>query len=277
MRTDLHRPPFPERVATVPVHDWTRVPPGIFHDFHHEWISAIKRRLNRGVLPAGYYALAEQIAGGLGPDVLTLEGPTTNGTPVFDSASAPTGCAVALATIPPPVWHRAKTEVDLYAAKAKAVTIRHASNHRVIAIVEIVSPGNKSSRQSVRQFAEKAEEFLRAGVHLLVVDLFPPSPRDPQGIHRAIWDQFVDSDFILPRDKPLTLAAYIGGPTPETFVNVTAVGLALPDMPLFLTPDEYVPLPLEPTYQSAWEAVPAFWQGVVQSPDAESSSILDPE
>jgi hypothetical protein len=256
----------------MPVHDWTKVPAGIFHDFHHEWISAIKHSLNGGLLPADYYALAEQIAGGLGPDVLTLEVPTTNGTAVVGSGSASnaaaTGGAVALALAesPPRVWHRARTEIDIYAARAKAVTIRHASSHRVVAIVEIVSPGNKSGRQNIRQFVEKAEEFLRAGVHLLIIDLFPPSQRDPQGIHRAIWDQFLDNDFSLPPDRPLTLASYIGGPIPEAFVNVTAVGLALPEMPLFLTAEEYVLVPLEVTYQGAWEAVPAVWQRVLQSP-----------
>ena len=34
------------------------------------------RSLNRGILPAGFYALEEQVAGGLGPDVLTLRGLT---------------------------------------------------------------------------------------------------------------------------------------------------------------------------------------------------------
>jgi hypothetical protein len=57
----------------MPVHDWTRVNAGIFHDFHHDWITMLKRALNAGRLPAGYYALAEQIAGGLGPDVPTLD------------------------------------------------------------------------------------------------------------------------------------------------------------------------------------------------------------
>jgi hypothetical protein len=38
----------------MPVHDWSRA-------------------LNRGLLPAEYYALPEQIAGGLGPDVLTMK------------------------------------------------------------------------------------------------------------------------------------------------------------------------------------------------------------
>jgi len=32
------------------------------------------------------------------------------------------------------------------------------------------------------------------GVHLLLIDLFPSSKRDPQGIHQAIWDQFVEED-----------------------------------------------------------------------------------
>ena len=48
----------------MPVHDWTRVNAGIFHDFNHEWISTNKRALNSGLLPPEYYALAEQIAAG---------------------------------------------------------------------------------------------------------------------------------------------------------------------------------------------------------------------
>jgi len=40
--------------AAMGTHDWTRVASGIFHDFHHEWISEIKRALNRGLLPEDY-------------------------------------------------------------------------------------------------------------------------------------------------------------------------------------------------------------------------------
>ena len=54
----------------MPIHDWTRVEAGIFHDFHHEWISAITRALNTSLLPSQYYALAEQQASGFGPDVV---------------------------------------------------------------------------------------------------------------------------------------------------------------------------------------------------------------
>ena len=45
----------------MPVHDWKRVDPGIFHDFHTVWIGHIRTILNSGLLPQGYYALAEQL------------------------------------------------------------------------------------------------------------------------------------------------------------------------------------------------------------------------
>jgi hypothetical protein len=244
----------------MPIHDWTRVGAGIFHDFHLSWLATIKQALNSGLLPPDHYALAEQIAGGLGPDVLTLQVPA-NGPAV---PSGPFAGRIALATAMPKAQYHAKTEIDEYAAKAKAIVIRHASDHRIIAVIEIISPGNKSNRHGLRAFVEKAAEFLRAGIHLSMIDLFPPTPRAPQGIHKAIWDEFADSDFTLPPDRPLTLAAYIGGPCPEAFVEPMGVGQPLPEMSLFLTMGEYILVPLEPTYRAAWEAVPAYWRRVLE-------------
>src|SRR5438132_5935678 len=151
--------------TTMPVHDWTRVEAGIFHAFHHSWVEEIGRALNRGLLPPGYYALPEQIAGAWGPDVLTLKGPAKGGEPDAN----PPG-AVALAVAAPKVHFRARAEVDIYATKAKAIVVRHTSRHQVIAVVEVVSPGNKNSRRGLHSFIEKAVELLRAGVHLLIVD-----------------------------------------------------------------------------------------------------------
>jgi Protein of unknown function (DUF4058) len=250
-------------ITIVPIHDWTRVEAGIFHDFHHGWIEDIKRALNRGLLPPGYYALAEQIAGGLGPDVIALQAPRNGACP-----SEGLQGGVALATLPPKVEYRLRSEADQYAEKANAVVIRHVSEHQVVAMVEIVSPGNKNNRHGLRSFVEKAAEILRAGIHLLIVDLFPPSSRDPQGIHKAIWDEFDEVEFTLPLGRPLTLAAYIGGLSREAFVEPTSVGARLADMPLFLTPHVYIPVPLEATYQAAWEAVPAFWREVLERPAA---------
>jgi hypothetical protein len=244
----------------MPIHDWTRVDAAIFHAFHHDWITEIARALNRGLLPAFYYALPEQIAGGFGPDVLTLRSPAGNGT----SPSVPSsGGGIALGVAPPKVRIRMQSDANRYAAKAKAVTIRHVSNHHVVAIVEIISPGNKNNQNGLNAFVRKAQEALAAGVHLLLVDLFPSSSRDPQGIHPAVWGEDGQEEYVLPADKPLTCVSYIGGPGAEAFIELVAVGDALPEMPLFLSPETYVPVPLESTYQAAWEGMPAYWRDVL--------------
>jgi hypothetical protein len=252
----------------MPVHDWRRVSAGIFHDFHHDWITTLKRALNAGRLPPGYYALTEQIAGGLGPDVLTLDLTPTGPSRPNGSSAAPAepSVGVALATSPPKVRFTAAAEMDLHARRRSRVVIRRSSGHEVVAMIEIVSPGNKASRQMLRSFVEKAVEVLEAGIHLLVVDLFPAGPRDPQGIHGAIWSEIEDSGFQLPPDKPLTLAAYSAGPLKRAFIEPVAAGDVLPDMPLFLEPEWYVPVPLEATYQAAWEGVPQFWRDQLAQP-----------
>ncbi len=251
----------------MPIHDWTRVEAGIFHDFHLEWISTLKRALNSGLLPSGFYAMAEQIAGGLHPDVLTLgqgqtstEPPGQNGVGTKSESNG----GLAVATSPPRVRFVMTAEDEAYARKTRAIAIRHASDDRVVALIEIVSPGNKSSRHGLKSFVAKAVEFLNAGIHLLVLDLFPPGPRDPQGIHGAIWSEIRAHEFTLPADKPLTLAAYTGGIPKKAYIEPVAVGDVLPEMPLFLEPEIYVPLPLEPAYLSAFEAVPARWRAVLE-------------
>ncbi|MFN4258969.1 MAG: hypothetical protein ACK4RK_06700 [Gemmataceae bacterium] len=66
--------------------------------------------------------------------------------------------------------------------------------------------------------------------------------------------------------RPLTTAAYVGGVVVEAFVTHFAVGEPLPEMPLFLTRENYVMVPLEATYQAAWEDVPARYQEVLLAP-----------
>ena len=135
-------------------------------------------------------------------------------------------------------------------------------------MVEIVSRGNKASTNELRSFVEKTSRLIAQGVHLLVIDLFPPSKRDPQGIHKSIWDQFVEEDFVLPDNERLTLAAYDAGPPPIAYVEPIAVGDVLPDMPIFLKPDFYVPAPLEATYQTTWdEFFPAPMKRLLEPPD----------
>jgi Protein of unknown function (DUF4058) len=241
----------------MPVHDWTRVRANRFHDFHQSWTIAIRNALNGGLLPDGFFALAEQITSGPDPDVVTLSLPNKPGNRALP------GTAIE----DRPLKTRMQTQSDAvnYARKANRVTIRHPDGD-VVAVIEIVSPGNKDSKHAVRSFARKAVEFLHAGIHLLIVDLFPPSKRDPQGIHKVIWDRIQDVPFELPSDKPLTLAAYSAGSVISGYIEPVAVGDIMPDMPVFLTADRYVLCPLEATYQASWEVFPKPLRGPLELP-----------
>jgi hypothetical protein len=250
----------------MPIHDWTRVSAGTWHAFHLSWTSEIQEVLNDGLLPTNYYAQAEQIAGPLGPDVLTLQEPDvppSNGKPVT-SSNEEDGGGVAVATAPPRVRLTAETEMNDYVLKRRTIIIRHNSGDRIVALLELVSPGNKAAQHAIDSFVEKAHESLFRGYHLLVADLFPPGPREPNGIHGAIWSGLSDEPFTLPSDEPLTLVAYSAGQRKRAYIEPTAVGRALIDMPLFLTPERYINVPLEATYLAAYRGVPRKWKAVLE-------------
>jgi hypothetical protein len=244
----------------MPIHDWSRVDANLFHDFHQAWTMSIRNALNLGLLPAGFSALAEQHAAGLVPDVLAVERRPRSGKP------DPTGGT--LVADPPRTRHVIQGKKDELAARANRVAIRHRLGE-VVCIIEVVSPGNKSSRAALRSLVEQTHEFLAAGVNVLVVDLFPPTPRDPAGIHKAVWDEVEDAPFELDPNHPLTLAAYVAGDLAAgraitAYVEPVAVGATLPDMPAYLDSRFYVPVPLERTYQSAWDTCPADMRFLVE-------------
>ncbi|MCY2995012.1 MAG: DUF4058 family protein [Planctomycetota bacterium] len=244
----------------MPIHDWSHVASGIFHHFHQAWTIEISHALNGGGLPPGFFAMAEQIVSGPIPDVVTLQRPPRPG-------DRPQSNGVALAEAPPQARFVTSAEPDRYARKANRILITH-SLGQVVAVIEVVSPGNKNSRHALRSFVEKAEELLRRGIHLLVIDLFPPSPRDPQGIHKAIWDEIQDEPFELPTDKPLIVAAYSAGEPWIAYVEPVAVGDPLPGLPIFLEPGRYVPAPLEATYEATWAKCPEALREAVENPAA---------
>lgn len=237
----------------MPVHNWTLVTAGTFHDFHCTWIPLIKIQLNDGLLPAGYYAQVEQVAGKL----------TTDETDRDAESEPESQGGIAVDVAPPQVEITASLEAAHYTARARRLVVRHSSDDRVVAVIEVVSPGNKASRREWRRFVDKAASLILDGRHLLVIDLFPPGARDPQGAHGAIWTELGDDSYKTPNGKPLTLAAYAAGDVPRAYVQPLAVGAELRPMPLFLTAGTYISVPLEETYQAAYHSVPQRWRSVL--------------
>jgi hypothetical protein len=251
----------------MPLHNWTRVPAGLFHHFHQDWSIEIARELNRGRLPRGVAALVEQRAGPREGDVLAIETRSRAASVDFGDGG--------VATLDPPTTRIVRRSTrEIYAGRANRIVIRHHLG-RIVAVIEIVSPGNKDTRAAFRDFIEKTIEFIRNGIHVLVIDLFPPTPRDPFGMHKAIWDEIGDEeDFQFPPGKDRILASYKASEEQMAYLEPIGIGDEFRDMPIFLSESLHVKVPLATTYAATWEASPrelrdAVETGIMPQEDAE--------
>lgn len=249
----------------MPIHDWTRVTAGAWHAFHLGWISQLQAALNGGLLPEDYYSLAEQDMDRIEPDVLTLQ--STDETDSFGDGPGDTSDegGVSLALAPPKTKQIAELEIAHSVRKRRTLSIRHNSDDRIVALLELVSPGNKSSKRRWAAFVSKSVACLERGYHLLIVDLFPPAKREPNGVHGAIWDDLGDGDYVRPEHEPLTLVSYLADSPIKAYIEPTVVGATLIDMPLFLTTERYVNVPLEATYAAAYQAVPRKLKAILEA------------
>ena len=165
------------------VHDWTRVDAGTFHAFHTAWITHLSEALNEGLLPPGYYALPEQHGGRLIADVLTLQVPPPGAVPRLIAEGG-----VAVAETPPQVRGAAPSPAARWRGRTWRSVTSAATNCRHVRdrFARQQRPGGPRSRS----FADKVETALWHAIHVLVVDIFPPGPNDPQGMHGRSWNAF---------------------------------------------------------------------------------------
>jgi hypothetical protein len=244
----------------MPIHDWTRADARILDALQRAWLRTLWHALNDGLLPEGYYVLSEQHAGMAIPDILTMHTAAPEKSPCL-----PLGGEVATVTKTRPRVQRRLAARASPKGRRRSLTVRHETGHRIVALVEIVSPANKDTKRSVTEFVNKAVAAIQLGIHVSLLDLMPPGPHDTGGMHGAIWERFdPDHPYELPADQPLTLAAYAAAIPPKAYIDHRAVGEELPEMPLFLTDNGFIPLPLEATYAEAYREMPEYWREVIE-------------
>jgi hypothetical protein len=214
----------------MPIHDWSRIDAGIFHDFRQSWVGQLSSNLNQGGLPGTYYSLIEPQAGSVEPDIRTLQ----------------------------------QAEDAYYLLKQSSLIVREVRGDRVVALIEVVSNGNKSSGFALERFVDKVANAMMSGIHVVVIDLQPPGSWDPRGIHDVIWRAIGQGGFEPPPNKPLTLISYTGSPDLTCYVKSVGIGDRLTSLPLFLDAAHYVGLPLEQTYSDAYAGVPAVWRARIE-------------
>lgn len=215
----------------MPMHDWTRVGVGVYHDFLQGWAIDIRRVLNAGLLPPGYHAVVEYRKNDVKRD-----------------------------------YDPREPEATAYARRANRILIQ-TDDERAVALIAIVSPGNKAGAKSVQLFVSQAVEYLTRGVSLLVVDPFPPTRDDSLGLPQVILDKLNGKPLEAKQfDKTLTASSFVAEIPPTAYIDQFAVGDPVPEMPLFLEPGRYVNVPLEASYQASWNVLPEITRKRVLSP-----------
>lgn len=245
------------------IHDWTRVDDGIFHAMHVNWTVELAKSLNHGILPAGFYALPEQVAREITPDVLTLHRAQAK------EPDAPGGNVATLER--PQTQFILSLESPDYSQLSRIISIRHVSGDDVVAIIELVSKSNKANAEALGMLLNKTCNALRSGIHALLVDVYPPGKHDPQGLHAVLWESLggAASDRFDAAPAAMSYEAIpraVELPQVKAHLEPLEVGQSLPDMPLFLGNGEYVMAPLQVTYDAAFDALPRRWQEELLAP-----------
>ena len=84
-------------------------------------------------------------------------------------------------------------------------------------------------------------------------------------MNSLIWEYINEEVWKPPAAHPFSMAAFCASDPWRAYMEPLEVGIPLIDMPLFLTREHYVNVPLESTYLAAYRGVPARWRRVIEA------------
>ncbi len=223
------------------LHHWPN-PNVPWRSFHNHWVVRLVEYLNQDKLPAGFQARPTEFIVGIEPDVLLLQ--MADQPEIEQTVAQPElSEATATAVLPP-------------AADLPLVGIYSAyDTSRLVAIIEVASPGNKDRPEAVRAFVEKVLFLLQDGVHVMMIDVISlpgKSLRQPllqrlglEGSIQGTNGLWCASYCSLPQDDPhphLTVSEW---------AEAANVGQPLPELPLFLQLDQqWIMVDLQVSYEA---------------------------
>jgi Protein of unknown function (DUF4058) len=128
---------------------------------------------------------------------------------------------------------------------------------RLVAAIELASPANKDRPANRQIFAVKCASYLQSGVSVVIVDIVTERSGN---LHTELL-RLLETQAATAVQEPNALyaAGYRTLPRPdrmklEIWAESLAVGEPLPTLPLWIGPEQAVPLHLEQTYQVACAA-----------------------
>jgi hypothetical protein len=223
----------------MPLHDWTDR--AGWEGMHIFWMTEIARAL-RASLPAGYRAVI-----GSSPLVAVGVAPVKPDVAVTNGSQQPPAPNSAAVPAPEP-----DVEVAVATLEEDA-TVLVEREGRLVAAIELISPRNKDRPSSREQYAARYLNYLRGGVHLLVVDVhrrpldFSFAQLIAEGLRESLPAPVAPSAV----SYRVGAAAAQGGRMLGVWQHSLAIGVPLPPMPLPLSLDDLVMVDLEATYLRA--------------------------
>lgn len=203
--------------------------------FHGSWPAAIVMALNRKLPPRYLAEPCIHLGVSMEIDVTAsdeeMPAPSPSG---FDTGAG------GVATDPP----------DQYAYEVRVFDTWR--DRRLVAAVEIVSPGNKDRPESRRAFVTKCAALLQQRVSVVIVDLVTTRQFNLYG---DLLESIGQADPALaPEPPPLYAAACRWTRRDEawhfeSWLHPLALGQPLPTLPLWLADNFAVPLELEASYE----------------------------
>lgn len=221
------------------LHNWTKASKSNFHSFlHHGWIWQMMKYLNKVVLPAGYMAVAER---SFGPYIV-------------DVAFKEDGEEEKIFPPPSEISPTLVIEAPVFTLIGKQISIYDQKNSQIVAVIELVSPGNKDAHEKVDLFVEKSVNYLAAGVHYSLIDILSPT-KFVDNFAKKILFAIKGGEILT--EKSLYAAAFqCITPAIQLYYREFEVGENLPEIPIFLTSDYFVLLDLKETYSDTMEDLP---------------------
>jgi Protein of unknown function (DUF4058) len=164
------------------------------------------------------------------------------------------GVATAVWAPPRPTWEVATDLPDQDEYEVRVYDEEH--ERRLVAAVELVSPGNKDRPESRRAFVAKCAALLRQDVSVAIVDVVTIRPFN---LYAELLAYIGQTDPALAPEPPALYAAAgrwkRAADSPrrrsrlQTWAYPLAVGQPLPTLPLWLADGLSVPLELEASYE----------------------------
>jgi hypothetical protein len=218
-----------------------------WESFHSGWATRIADQLSERVPPDFMVAEHTHAGNNVEIDVATFQEWTATSRPAASgtaTATAPAWAPCAPACVIPATFIET-FEVRVFSTLAGLT---------LVAAIELVSPGNKDRPEERLAFATKCASYLHQGVSLILIDIVTSRRANLHNETMRLLSGGASLE--MPASTNLYAVAYRpvlreGRPEIDVWPATFGVGQPLPELPLRLTGDLFVPVDFEAAYQEA--------------------------